>query len=422
MVMKNVNIRIFLCIIVLFLTANINNVCAQESRTEFMVNFRVSSSRIDTGYMDNAAKIEELVSALRSVQTDSTITITSITFCGAASPEGSYELNRNLAARRLKALEEIVRSKIDIPDSIVAYNDSYIPWEQLVCKVTESDMQHKHEILTVIAGTPEIVDYPGGRRIDNRILKLQRLDGGKVWKELLRRFFSPMRNACVVFVTCKQQPQPVVALPEPLTVAPSAATDTVQTLEPLPVVADTVPAVDEWSGKLHVKTNALGLGLAIANAAVEADLCRHWSVTLPVCYSAWDYFCPTTKFRTLAVQPELRYWLSENNDAWFLGAHFGLAWYNIATDGRYRIQDHGGKSPALGGGLAVGYRMPISRSKRWKMEFSVGAGAYRLHYDKFRNNTNGLLVNTEKTTYIGIDQASLSFSYTFDLKRKGGAR
>ena len=105
-----------------------------------------------------------------------------------------------------------------------------------------------------------------------------------------------------------------------------------------------------------------------------------------------------------------------------MGAHFGLAYYNIATNGEYRTQDHDGTSPALGGGLAVGYRMPISKNNRWKMEFSIGAGAYKLHYDKFRNYHNGLLVNTEKKTYIGIDQVSVSLSYTFDLKRKGGAR
>ncbi len=56
------------------------------------------------------------------------------------------------------------------------------------------------------------------------------------------------------------------------------------------------------------------------------------------------------------------------------------------------------------------------------MEFSIGAGAYKLHYDKFRNYHNGLLANTEKKTYIGIDQVSVSLSYTFDLKRKGGVR
>lgn len=239
--------------------------------------------------------------------------------------------------------------------------------------------------------------------------------------------FSPMRNACVVFVTFRTEPLPKI---EPVT----AKVDSVYTIEwtpTLPILSDSIqpvqqaPIAEQWHRTLSVKTNALGLGLAIANAAVEIDLCKHLSFNLPVYYSAWDYFSETIKFRTLAVQPEIRYWFSEKNlknDGWFVGAHFGLAYYNIATDGEYRTQDHDGTSPALGGGLAVGYRMPISRNNRWKVEFSIGVGAYSLHHDKFRNYHNGLLVYTEKKTYIGIDQASVSFSYTFDLKRKGGAR
>ncbi len=174
--------------------------------------------------------------------------------------------------------------------------------------------------------------------------------------------------------------------------------------------------------ELSVKTNALGLGLAIANTAVEIDLCRHVSFNLPVYYSAWNYSAPTVKFRTFAVQPGIRYWFSDRNEAWFTETHFGLAYYNVAIGGEYRIQDHDGKSPALGGGVALGYRLPISRSKRWKMEFSIGAGAYMLHYDRYRNTYNGLLVSTGEDTYIGIDKTEISVSYSFGLKRKGGER
>ena len=48
---------------------------------------------------------------------------------------------------------------------------------------------------------------------------------------------------------------------------------------------------------------------------------------------------------------------------------------------------------------------------------------YSLHYDKFHNTPrtkDGLLVESVKKTYWGIDQAAVSFSYAFDLKRKGG--
>ncbi len=416
------------CYIILILTLlGCTAAYSQENRSEIFVDFRVNSTQIESGYKDNATRISELINFLRQVHADSTINIVNISFCGAASPEGSYQLNRMLARKRMESLEKLVRSKVELPDSVVTYDDSYIPWEYLITQISESEISHKQEILSILGEKSEIVDYHSGRSIDNRILKLQKLDGGKVWQEMLRRFFSPMRNACVVFVTFRTEPlqkiEPVIA-----------KVDSVYTIEltpTLPILLDSIqpvkqkPIAEQWHRTLSVKTNALGLGLAIANAAVEIDLCKHWSFNLPVYYSAWDYFSETVKFRTLAVQPEIRYWFSEQNlcnDGWYLGAHFGLAYYNIATNGEYRTQDHDGTSPALGGGLAIGYRMPISKNNRWKVEFSIGAGAYKLHYDKFRNYHNGLLVYTEKKTYIGIDQASVSFSYTFDLKRKGGAR
>lgn len=197
------------------------------------------------------------------------------------------------------------------------------------------------------------------------------------------------------------------------------APDTAATATPI------APEVEEWVHKLHLKTNAIGLGMGIANVAVEIDMARHWSFALPVYYSAWDYFKQTVKFRTFAVQPEFRYWLSDENDGFFAGAHFGLAYYNLAIDGDYRYQDHSRETPAIGGGVSIGYRLPISKNNRWRVEFSVGAGAYANHYDKFHNTPDtkdGLLIESNKNTYWGIDQAAVSFSYSFDLKKKGGKR
>ncbi len=177
---------------------------------------------------------------------------------------------------------------------------------------------------------------------------------------------------------------------------------------------------EEWKREVHVKTNALGLGLAIANAGAEIDICEHLSFNLSMYYSSWDYFSPTVKFRTLSTQPELRYWVTETNEGFYAGAHFGCGYYNVATGGEYRTQDHDGKSPALGGGVAFGYRLPISRNNRWKLEFSLGAGIYSLNHDKFRNRPDGLLTFTEKKTYIGFDQAAISIVYSFEIKNDRG--
>lgn len=177
-------------------------------------------------------------------------------------------------------------------------------------------------------------------------------------------------------------------------------------------------SLEDWNRQLHIKTNVVGLGLAIANLSFEVDLARHWSFALPINYSAWDYFKPTTKFRTLSIYPEGRFWISQFNRGFFVGAHFGMAYYNYALDGIYRYQDHDGKSPSLGGGLSVGYRLPLSQNKRWNIEFAVGAGVYSRHYDTFYNVKEGKLYDTTRKIYWGLDNVAINLSYSFDLKKR----
>lgn len=399
---------------------------AQERRMSVSIDFRINSTVIDSAYSDNAANMRKISDLITQLQQNKTVSIINVSFCGAASPEGSYQLNRRLAQGRLSALERFVRTKADIPDSIITYTDNYIQWDYLKSHIEDSEYACKNEALAILNEEGRLVDYYlPNTHIDNRLYKLKALDGGKVWFQISRRLFGQMRNAGVVIITYKEE-LPSVLVPQyfPEIASIGAEEDVIRSdygrVNNAQMLED-----EEWNRKLYLKSNALGLGIGIPNVAVEVDLAKHWSFTLPVYYSAWNYFKSTIKFRTLAFQPELRYWLKENNQKFFIGAHFGYAQYNFAVDGDYRIQDHNGNSPALGGGISMGYRIPVSRNNRWRVEFSLGAGVYGLHYDKFHNpahTEDGLMINSVKKTYFGIDQAAVSFSYSFDLKKKGGRR
>ena len=174
--------------------------------------------------------------------------------------------------------------------------------------------------------------------------------------------------------------------------------------------------LQSWNRQLTIKTNIPALGLLIGNAAVEVDLTRALALHIPVYYSALDYFNTGLKFRTLAVQPELRWYIPKSR-RFFTGAHFGLAWYNLALGGNYRYQDRDGNTPAVGGGLTLGYRQPLCRDGRWRLEFAVGGGAYRLRHDLFHNEPNGALARSESKTYIGPDNVSLSVTYSINMRR-----
>ena len=415
--------KYYITLIVLLLCAGFTY--AQDRRTEIFVDFRVNSTVIDSAYSDNAVRMQEIVDFLRNIRQDSTVNIIEVSFCGAASPEGSDQLNRRLARGRLTALENLVRKEVDIPDSLITRNDSYIPWDYLKTQIEGSDVTRKDEVIAILNEKSSMVDYHyPNLHIDSRIVKLKKLDNGKVWQQINKLFFGQMRNACVVFVTYKRE---LPAVQEPIIVPDTVVVEPVADIaqDTTAIVETVTPEIKEWNRKLYIKTNALFWGMGMTNAAAEIDLAKHWSFALPVTYSAWNYFTSTVKFRTLSVQSEFRYWFNENNQKFFVGAHFGYAQYNVAVDGNYRYQDHDGKSPALGGGISVGYRMPISKNDKWHVEFTLGAGVYSLYYDKFYNTPNtkdGLMIESVKKTYWGIDQAAVSFSYSFDLKKKGGKR
>ena len=405
-------------ILILFLLLCVGRAAyAQETRTEFRVDFRVGSAVVEPDYMNNAQRLSEIIDFVNSVKSDPAVEIASVTFCGTASPEGSMLQNRQLSQKRMQALEHIVRSKIDIPEMLISHNDFHISWDELKIWVSNSDLAQKQTVLDIIDERPDMVTGRNGLTFDARIQKLRTLNNGSVWEVLTKRCFVNMRSAGAVIITFRKGDSETADMPVEETVEPQHTA--VPQSEPEPEPKPEPEPAKMFMPHAHLKTNVLGWGLSMANLEAEVDLCEHLSFTLPIYYSGMNYFTYDIKFRIFGFRPELRAWISDRNDGVFFGAHFGMAWYNFAFNGKYRYQDHGRNSPAIGGGVSVGYRMPISRNNRWRVEFAVGGGVYRLHYDTFVNEPNGKRTGVFRKTYAGLDQAAVSFVYTFDMKRGG---
>lgn len=395
----------------------ISAVYSQERRMEVSIDFRLNSTVVDTVYLNNAVRFGELDSILNDVVQREGVRIVEVSFRGAASPEGPYSHNRKLARARLSALEKLVRDRVAIPDSIITRSDTYMDWNFLRENIEEVDVQYRDSILSILYEDSASFDYHHPWKYDEqRVRSLKKLDGGKAWKHISKHF-RKMRNACVVLFVF-ENPEPPVQLP-PLPKDTVVAVSEEVTPDTIPhIIEAEIPVPPAWSRKLRLQTNVLGLALGIVNVGAEVDLAKHWTFVLPFYYSGWDYFKPTIKFRTLAIQPEVRYWLSEDNTGLFAGAHFGVGYYNLAWDGLFRYQDHSMNTPAIGGGLAIGYRMPLGASKRWSIDFSAGAGAYSLKYDRFVNVDNGIHVDFYEKTYVGLDHVAVSIAYMFDLGKK----
>lgn len=161
------------CITLILLLFGVG-VAHSQRHTEICVDFRVNSTVIDSAYSDNAVRMQEIIDFLRTIRQDSTINIVEVSFCGAASPEGSDQLNRKLARGRLTALEKLVRKEVDIPDSLITRNDSYIPWDYLKSQIEDSGLMHKDEVIAILNEESLLVDYHHpNTHIDRRIVKLK---------------------------------------------------------------------------------------------------------------------------------------------------------------------------------------------------------------------------------------------------------
>lgn len=385
----------------------------------FRLRYVINIAELDSTFEDNSSRITRLQDFLDRVKNDSLVTVTGVDFRGTASPDGSYEFNVWLSENRLRTFKELVAKYVDIPDSLIHAERSAIPWDEFRQQVEASSLPAKGQILEIIDEGPNLVPWVAGKHIDSRLLKLKRLEGGQVWDRLRKPILYDLRYGDAIFYLDYKSP-----LLNP-GYFPLATSSISTFLLPLP----TAPRYEYWTPGMHIKTNLAGWALAISNIAIEFDLGPHWSFSLPIYFSCWDYFKSTIKFRMLTYQPEFRYWFKSpwsddrdkfGNDGFFIGAHFGLSYYNFAFDGSERYQDRNGNTPAIGGGLAIGYRFPISKNKRWRMEFSAGAGVYPLDYDIFENTPNykeGQLVGGKKKTYFGLDQLGVTISYSIPLRK-----
>lgn len=356
-----------------------------------------SSVKLD-GFLENVKEVEERD------------TTKSVKIVGRASIDGPTELNNRLARERALVVRDSIIGICKVAPAKISVSSIGEDWKMFSDLVTsDEEIPMRDKVLSIISSESDN---------DQKETALRKLSDGKTWAYLSEKVFPAMRSAKVTWELTKKvlPPQktstPVYIKPEPEPVVEEVVVEE--------IVKAPEPA-DDWYRKMYIKTNAPAWALLWQNIALEVDLAKHWSLSVPVYWSPYNYGTQTLKFRTLAVVPEVRYWPKADNMGFFVNAHFGMAYYNYAKNEDYRYQDHDGKTPALGGGLGVGYRFYFCRNHHWSMEVAIGAGAYRLDYDIFLNKKNinsGYLVGREKRTFFGIDQAALTFSYSFGLKKK----
>lgn len=431
---------------------------AKQSGDTLRIYFPQGVSTFDRELRDNGERFDDFVAKIQLTQKLSQLKVISL-------EKGGFASDASMSDVRASVISEMLAKNLDFRGS----SSSLITdWESLTKLVKEDkSVPARKEAMKILANAES-----------EREAELRSLNDGQTWDYLLRTQLPDLRSFVVFICTDGEQPvcegnvkvslasvsesqlaaapaakpeakpaikpeakqletkQPKAAAKSEAKQPKAKAAAKPETKQPEAKAADEqkpvapkAAAENDWSRKLTIKTNLLGDAFLMANAAVEVDIIENLAFALPIYWSGWDYAGNhSLKFRTFMIQPEIRYYIPKTNGL-YVGAHFGIGHWNFALgnlapklgldelDG-WRYQDHKGENPAMGGGLSLGYALQFKKNPRWGMEFAVGAGVYDAKYDVFYNEANGPYHERGvRTTYIGVDNASISFTYKFDLSR-----
>lgn len=415
--------------------------------------------------------IEYALPILRS----SSITNPRIRVRSAASPEGPLWFNQQLSRGRRDALLKIFRNH-------------GVSTQNIQIDVVDEE----YELLAFFmrqVGDPDatLVTNMVNRHLQNPALlkkMLQEYDGGRLWDRLLKEYFPPLRASRFMIILPDNTLEDLMASQRMFSapdidfaeLRPSA------TMVPLAIVPQSLwtpltPASRARREVLAIKTNLLEWGAWVPQYGmcpmpnVELEFYpRHGHFTV-----GGNFDCPwwignTTNhkyFELRNYQLYTRFYVRNSNRSYSDAAHtvptpgqaafrgFYLQAYAHAF--LYQIgfsAKKGWIGEGLGGGLGLGYVLPISRDGHWRLDMGVQVGMFRTKYDPFvwgkpvfhggeidgqyYYNTHLYRDNFEKRlhryTWMGPTRVGLSLSYdllyhknnrrgvSFRKKEKGGSR
>lgn len=181
----------------------------------------------------------------------------------------------------------------------------------------------------------------------------------------------------------------------------SDSTSTPIAVKPTELTSDTLPADHYY--RWAIKTNVAYWAATVANIGLEYAFADHFSIDVLGIYSPYTV-ARNYRMRFLIVQPEFRYWFRHPLTGHFVGLHLNIGAFNVSFNDRQRYQTPEG---FYGAGLSYGYSLALSR--RWAMEFTVGAGYFYTEYDTYYNIDNG--ARYEKAVpfhYFGLTKVGIN--------------
>lgn len=125
----------------------------RSARGEAYINYPVNVTRIIPDYRNNPTELAKIVGTIDHIKQDPDATLTSISFKGYASPEGSWTDNERLAKGRTESLIEYVGALYDFPRDAMHASWVAEDWQGLARRLRLLDLDNKDAILALVTDT-----------------------------------------------------------------------------------------------------------------------------------------------------------------------------------------------------------------------------------------------------------------------------
>lgn len=316
----------------------------------------------------------------------------------AASPEGPSDNNLRLANNRKAAVNELLNS-YGISTDRIRYD--VVPEDY---QLTRSLMWLNHDKYLPAVDSLMWRHYDYSERLK---YAMKHYDNGKLWRHLLDNYFSELRAVRIMAIDKKRvasdKPQVKdikldgILLPLDLSVDPTVLNGKVKVEMPVLPVEETEDR-REW---MSIKTNLLfdfaympgyDRFCPIPNVAVEFyPLHGHFTYGASFDCPWWQDYDAHKYFQVRNYQIHTCYYLRsgdiEKNPPGKGAAFKGLYFSAYAHAGLYDLcfgEKRGWEGEGFGGGLGIGYVVPLGKKEHWRLEFGLQAGYFYTLYDPYQ--------------------------------------
>ena len=160
---------------------------AEMEITPNVVRYTSNSSKLNPEYLNNAQSIEDMMSIIEDILSDSTTVLESVQIAGYTSPEGYEDKATARGLNRAIAMRDHIRQHHRLPDSIFEVAGGGRNWNIIYNDIEESGILGANELVTSLQ---QVKDENTRERM------LKQYDDGKLYSKLQSHYFPAHRMAC----------------------------------------------------------------------------------------------------------------------------------------------------------------------------------------------------------------------------------